>query len=514
MNFCWNPSVRAQGVAEATNELPYINPELVGAVRYGSRDIPIPVSFNNLPTVLNESKQLRAVLFAYGVDNYDTLLKEGAPVTKITLCYKDMGLSAEAPVRHAARINDTIERLTRSNRSNTATYTSVYIIHTRASNLAATHALFAELDPSPFANLCASVKLSNNHDVVIYQRAFTWFVVTNFIGPGLFLRLLAVLGHMIPALKFKDEEYLRFLIADNLTGFMGKLSDFFTHFNKHKNRREIEKTLKLITDNALANLIYKAENAVTSKTSALEMLYTNARDTEAALIEAQKTLFYTIHMQETMDNPLLNLTKYILMKHEIKKVIVNNGSSTNFTLIYSLPCSIFDPKAVAVLLKNKSLRDFTEPMRAAFTKIFIEQEHYLWLTAGVVIDIENNTVNKTREYLSEEGVPNPHLFHHTCFGNNTNHIIRALRSQSYEVAIEQVTSAVRGINFYDGTVASEFLRNLKNLPEWEFATYKQKCISLNAEDEGPTLTWMEYLAYLVPPVEVEPIILNPELEAF
>lgn len=78
-------------------------------------------------------------------------------------------------------------------------------------------------------------------------------------------------------------------------------------------------------------------------------------------------------------------------------------------------------------------------------------------------------------------MPNPHLFHHHCLGDNEGYINGYLKTGDWDLAIEQTIAATKNLYFGDSVVFREFLGDI-----WEYKD--RKCIVL---DDGTNISPQE-----------------------
>lgn len=100
--------------------------------------------------------------------------------------------------------------------------------------------------------------------------------------------------------------------------------------------------------------------------------------------------------------------------------------------------------------------------------IVLNKKLDLYLEETVRIDSNANLYCRQKDNSSYRrrvklGIPNPHHYYYNCWGDNASLITKAYHSANYVIMINQVISAVGGINFADGAVVSKFLRQLDDL---------------------------------------------------
>lgn len=499
MGFCWDPSLRGANSADLTSSLDNIIPSdsLTHCLHgYVLEDLLPAIDTNNLPSLVQQSKQFLLVRAAYAIDKYNKKVADPTlQDSRAYLRYKDPSAkeSATSVVAYIAILNSTINAFAASGSS--VNISKIMVIYARGHSLSVTKEIYDAFPTTEYANLEASLKIKPSHYVHVTNVNGVWVILTNAAGPGIWLRLLTVLGYMSPAHVFLDTEWQELLIKDDLVGFINKVEQFIKAYNAERWLRQKKEMTQNISAMGVRVFQDRLTALVKDTSDSLTRYYAECRSLEALLMARQKDLFAYLYGADKNNNALSNLATYLMLKKQIVRVIPYTSNMTQFGLVCSLPCANFDPKAVQNLINNKSLRDCNKHTRVALSRIFVEQVHFLWLTCNIVVNLMDSTISKKNTDLAPVGIPNPHLYHFTCFGTNLNPIIKALQEQNYEVAVEQMLSSAAGINFYDGTVVGKLLESLMNSRSSGTA-YEQKCVAL-APDTAPTLTWDEYILYLI-----------------
>ena len=127
-----------------------------------------------------------------------------------------------------------------------------------------------------------------------------------------------------------------------------------------------------------------------------------------------------------------------------------------------------------------------EDCKKLYDLIFSKEELKIRITQSVSLGTNNqgNTVlNRYRTTPDSERLPNPHIHHHSCFGNNEDSIRELIAEADYIGALAQLIGSVSNINFADGIVTQEFTYDL-------FASGAPRCIEF---PDGTCLTAKEAL---------------------
>lgn len=96
-------------------------------------------------------------------------------------------------------------------------------------------------------------------------------------------------------------------------------------------------------------------------------------------------------------------------------------------------------------------------------KIILGRKYELMTKCYLTVNTMNFNVQIQRERDTVNVLPHPHIDRFGCFGNHLATVKEAAEAGNFVGAIEQVTQAVLNLNFYDGCVIEEMLRNLVRL---------------------------------------------------
>lgn len=109
-------------------------------------------------------------------------------------------------------------------------------------------------------------------------------------------------------------------------------------------------------------------------------------------------------------------------------------------------------------------RQISDPaLRQLMKDIFVEQKYTLYMSSSIYWDIMacyrgDNPVHSERySTMCATGMPNPHHYYYSCYGDNTPAVVKAMQHGQYIAAYLQLKASVGSFNWTDGPVASNFL---------------------------------------------------------
>ena len=117
-------------------------------------------------------------------------------------------------------------------------------------------------------------------------------------------------------------------------------------------------------------------------------------------------------------------------------------------------------------------RQISDPaLRQLMKDIFVEQKYTLYMSSSIYWDIMacyrgDNPVHSERySTMCATGMPNPHHYYYSCYGDNTPAVVKAMQNGQYIAAYLQLKAAVGSFNWTDGPVASNFLNAITEFDE-------------------------------------------------
>lgn len=487
--FCWKPTVRSAGLEDETNAMPSYSANLNNLLRGGDRYINTTVNYySGFGNLIQNSKQINLIRALYAL----TMADKPNESVHLVLTVPDLMTADTLDEHFVSNMLGYIKGTTHFYHPDEDIKT-IHVIHARAGTISKTRELYAALPATDYKNICTSVSLTPAHLVHISVNKNVCTIITNLIGPGVVLRILAVLGFIYPAFLFEDRSILGMLAADDIEGLVACAETLYNVWFAEKDTRlkrgalqDIVNNFGQIAEKKCNNNIQNVQRDITSRLDSLKADYQR-------LDSLQKQMFAILYCKgESGANPMQAFMDYAMRKPQIESIRVLNMEYSKISMKILVPCSNFQTEAVAILAKNKTLNNFSSDVRMAFHKIFTEQAHTLWFTSNIVLDLEDGSLDKKTDEFCTRGVPNPHFYYYTCFGNNATPIRTAIKKQNYEAAIEQILASAGSLNFYDGVTAHIMeVWNKQNDARY----VKPKCISLTPEGP-PVYNWPEYIAYL------------------
>lgn len=162
------------------------------------------------------------------------------------------------------------------------------------------------------------------------------------------------------------------------------------------------------------------------------------------------------------------------------------------TITFAVPCRNYDYDLIKQMLKNENPKSFWHRNRYALSKIFIEEEHILFLGSMLTVDFINFRLHRARNFQEAayvKGLPSPHFYVFDCWGMNKSPLARALKDQDYIQFFTHLTAAAGNLNFSEaGNMEALFTDAANNK-----SPYNKPCVAINRG--AKLLTWSEYLTY-------------------
>jgi hypothetical protein len=189
----------------------------------------------------------------------------------------------------------------------------------------------------------------------------------------------------------------------------------------------------------------------------------NMRDYYTAKAAYQAQL---IGYQEMKDNSGDDLYEYLTRN---KAIYTYNVIGTVLYLYFRTPWTYYDQTMFDRIASNDSstMNSYKEAAQFLKTAYCDKPRFELWSEAAVYIKLDSNQYACVTP-INNQFIPQTHLHHFNCWGNNKGYIQKALGQSDYIGAIEQMIAASRNINWYDNPVVRALCEQLqadyRNLP--------------------------------------------------
>lgn len=166
--------------------------------------------------------------------------------------------------------------------------------------------------------------------------------------------------------------------------------------------------------------------------------------------------------QEDRESEIMD---YFLCNKSLNLVSVS-GSTLNFVVKSCL--EYFDSESAETVIANRgsSIYKAGEGFRKLMKAILIDETLKVHFCSAFNLDLKTGVkaiknYNYT-DYGIVDCIPNPHLDHYSCLGNNVSVINGMIRSRDYIGAIEQCVAASKNWNVLDTPVTASFIEDLKS----------------------------------------------------
>lgn len=287
-----------------------------------------------------------------------------------------------------------------------------------------------------------------------------------------------------------EMDLLRSFASDNIASFNAAVTAFSAAIDMRGKRLEkmltgIEKAMEAgRKEELMSNIERIMRDLADLQNSITRRLEDKARfDTELFGIDMK--------LAETSDSVILNY--FMACKH----LDAVNVSGSRLTYCVRSTLDFFDEDIASRVISNKGSvlyetldREFCskDKFEMLMRKIFIEQKAKIRFCAAFKLNM-TGTLEPKYPYrfdspLYNTYMPNPHIQHFGCLGNNVRTINDAMARHDYVMAIEQSVASCKGLNFTDTVVMRHFVQ--------DFTGTANKCVELA---DGTLLTPKEALEY-------------------
>jgi hypothetical protein len=229
------------------------------------------------------------------------------------------------------------------------------------------------------------------------------------------------------------------------------------------------------------NNVESTQRNITSKEAELNQLYERLAQEQLAMnafnkIGAEDVSEFANTLQNNKLIEILSTDKYQMQ------------------LRITAPLQFFQTSDYEVYVKNPSSyinRNCSPEQKAVLHKIFITHEYKLSMQSIVELKINTDTYsssilicNAKRDTDLFTAFPNPHMFHHNCWGQAITEINKFIANGDYNLAILQMIAATQSINVAESIT---FVSMLQDILEREST---RSLITITTK-ENKNLTWNE-----------------------
>lgn len=149
-----------------------------------------------------------------------------------------------------------------------------------------------------------------------------------------------------------------------------------------------------------------------------------------------------------------------------KRLYFIDTNESKITFAVSDYLTYFDKEQAKVLFANprSSFNTNGEMVKKLLKAVLLDEKLRVRVCGTFTMNINGSASARRGQNYPGIGIcdciPNPHLEHHSCLGNNERVINDAIRNHDYIGAIEQCVAATKNWNVLDSTVTREFVMDL------------------------------------------------------
>lgn len=239
----------------------------------------------------------------------------------------------------------------------------------------------------------------------------------------------------------------------------------------------ISKALNNIPNISTKNQIKMVEKSIERENNIIADF---KRQVETCYMKIIKLNNELIVLQNSKDTLKEELTAFISKCKNIKTI---NSSYTNqLDLTVSSELSNWDPEAVKCIMnmadrmqENYELTSLKNKFIKWFLKQLLEKETIsmeFWNQIRLTWDRDYMHPNVVAlSSVLKEHLPNPHLYHYNCWGQNIDVTVKLLSECKYDLAFTQIIATVGMLNLYDTAVTRSFIKDLDEMFAGKDAEY-------------------------------------------
>lgn len=209
-----------------------------------------------------------------------------------------------------------------------------------------------------------------------------------------------------------------------------------------------------------------------------EIRYLGVQAKIASVSEESEMMDYFLHNKSLFvysvgnDNLMFEVYSYLeYFDEDVAQTVINNRES----YVYRL-----DGQYMSNLIPK-------DDMCQLMTAIFVDRNIKMRFCAAYNIKLGNEVDGLRGHDFSVAGyMPNPHIHYHSCLGDYRPIINEMLLNGNYVGCVEQCCASSRSLNFGDGIVMGEFMRNM----------YSRECMPCIELPDGSVVTPRDAIKWL------------------
>ena len=302
------------------------------------------------------------------------------------------------------------------------------------------------------------LKRENNTDVIAFTTDTTLIVAPNKSINVKQVLMILRLYHKLMCEKYStpSEDYSNLLDA--------LLNNKITEANKYLNNILNDPMLEdMKADNIGKIFVYSKQLRIENSIRHIENYRNDLTDIEKQYMEHQQRLSDELETLNSLmnikdDTDTLRIGRHILNNPYITDVTREN--SDKIILTYCAPLINFNEEEAERLIERSE--DFEQKV----LKILLHHSDKYTLYTECKIRVYSSMHVKavTNVVSYEQFIGQPHLDNHACYGNHIDQIRSFAEHKNIVGVIDQTTEMVMNMNFKDGVVTQDLMRELKRNP--------------------------------------------------
>lgn len=313
-------------------------------------------------------------------------------------------------------------------------------------------------------SLSVGFKEDRYHRVRIYKTLGATYVFTNHRMSAQFVRRLYAVVPVLFDDVFPADNELAVNVFRNIMGTCeGWLETIKAWVDENLDEDKITadeirrvfgealRAQKSTVNNTITRLRRDLENALVTYTRTLKDL------------EAQNTLYQNLYDSTAATEMMDEFLNFIVEKEKESCKLTKVGNRLRLDIV--APLTNYSVAEANNIIR----RQIDDPtLKQLMQDIFVEQKYTLYMSTSMYWDIMacyqgNNPIQAERHgTYCTKGVPNPHHYYFSCYGDNTPATVKAMQNGQYIAAYLQLKASVGSFNWTDGPVAGSFLSAIRN----------------------------------------------------
>lgn len=277
-------------------------------------------------------------------------------------------------------------------------------------------------------------------------------------------RAITISGEQFEILENDDEVAIAELYATDIAVQINEIRDAAQREADERRENEEREQAARREQEYLENITnlfrqdeYELKNKIEHATSRVDTYKRHLEDALAQLEAARKEYYTAIILGEAADTAVQNLKQFITNCNWVRVVRCENDI---LEVLITTKMEYWDKQTAERYLGRRASRWIN-----VLKKVFVTEEYELLMSNIVIIrvnDLRITDISKEKNALIPN-MRNPHHAEYNCWGQYTATITDLIRTHRFEELFMTIRTAIAGINFADGAVASKLVENYCNI---------------------------------------------------